>query len=301
MIDLDNFKHDLKLRGMSEKTIYDVLWAVRSYLRWCESVSETPIRSDSLLNYLGFLRSEKQLKSSSIQKIYNSLAIWFSYLEDSGIIVSNPVPQIRKKYLRTYKDPVNHRRLISVEDAARMVRATIDTRDRAMLLLFLKTGIRRNELISLDVDDVDLENMSILLKPTPKRSNRLVYFDEETARALKRWLSVRSSRPKKRGERALFLNRFGTRIHADSVLRAVNQAAERVGLHDPKSPRLEDRFTTHCFRHWFTTHLIRSGMRRDYIKWLRGDAIKEAIDIYNHIDPEDVKRSYLAHIPMLGV
>lgn len=300
MIDLNAFKQDLQLRGLTKKTIYDVLWAVRSYLRWCESVSEAPLNSDSLLNYLGFLRSEKQLKPSSIQKIYNSLAIWFSYLEDSGIIVSNPVPQIRKKYLRTYKDPVNHRRLISVEEAARMVRATIDTRDRAILLLFLKTGIRLNELISLDVDDVDLDNLSLLLKPTPKRSNRLVYFDEETARALKRWLSVRASRPKRRGERALFLNRFGRRIQDNSVWQVVTKAAERVGLHNPKS-RPEDHFSPHCCRHWFTTHLIRSGMPRDYIKWLRGDAMNEAIDIYNHIDPEDVKRSYMAHIPMLGV
>ncbi|MCX8207991.1 MAG: tyrosine-type recombinase/integrase [Methanothrix sp.] len=301
MIDLNDFRLDLQLRGLAGKTIYNAVWAARSYLKWCESISKDPLSSDSLLGYLRFLRSDKRLRSNSIQTIFNSLSLWFSYLEDKGEIASNPIPQIRKRYLKSYKDPLNHRKLISIEDAARMVRATIDTRDRAILLLFLKTGIRRNELISLDVDDVDLENMSILLKSTPKRSNRIVYFDEETARALKRWLSVRSSRPKRRGERALFLNRFGTRIHADSVLRAVTQAAERVGLHDPKSDRPEDRFSPHCCRHWFTTHLIRSGMPRDYIKWLRGDSIHEAIDIYNHIDPEDVKRSYMAHIPMLGV
>ncbi len=37
------------------------------------------------------------------------------------------------------------------------------------------------------------------------------------------------------------------------------------------------------------------------MKWLRGDALNEAIDIYNHIDPEDVKRGYIAHIPQLGI
>jgi hypothetical protein len=42
-------------------------------------------------------------------------------------------------------------------------------------------------------------------------------------------------------------------------------------------------------------------MQREYVQWLRGDAIKEAVDIYYHIDPEDVRRSYLAHIPQLGV
>jgi integrase/recombinase XerD len=92
-----------------------------------------------------------------------------------------------------------------------------------------------------------------------------------------------------------------TRRGISSIQTIVAKAAERVGLHDPKSSRPEDHFSPHCCRHWFTTHLIRSGMPRDYIKWLRGDAMNEAIDIYNHIDPEDVKRSYLAHIPMLGV
>jgi len=42
-------------------------------------------------------------------------------------------------------------------------------------------------------------------------------------------------------------------------------------------------------------------MPREYVKWLRGDAIKEAVDIYYHIDSEDVRRSYLAHIPRLGI
>jgi len=42
-------------------------------------------------------------------------------------------------------------------------------------------------------------------------------------------------------------------------------------------------------------------MRREYVQWLRGDAIKEAVDIYYHIDPEDVRKSYLAYIPKLGV
>jgi hypothetical protein len=42
-------------------------------------------------------------------------------------------------------------------------------------------------------------------------------------------------------------------------------------------------------------------MPREYMQFLRGDAIKEAVDIYYHIDPDDVRKSYLAHIPQLGV
>jgi len=46
---------------------------------------------------------------------------------------------------------------------------------------------------------------------------------------------------------------------------------------------------------------MRAGMKKEYVQWLRGDAIKEAVDIYFHINPEDVRKQYLAHVPPLGV
>ncbi|HEC93554.1 MAG TPA: recombinase, partial [Candidatus Atribacteria bacterium] len=65
--------------------------------------------------------------------------------------------------------------------------------------------------------------------------------------------------------------------------------------------KLEDHFSVHCFRHYFTTHLLRNGMPREYVKELRGDARNEAIDIYHHIDKDELRKSYLAHIPQLGI
>jgi len=66
-----------------------------------------------------------------------------------------------------------------------------------------------------------------------------------------------------------------------------------------KDGELEDRFTPHCCRHWFVTTLLKAGMSREHVKWLRGDAMQEAIDIYHHIDIQDVRESYLAHVPQL--
>jgi site-specific recombinase XerD len=56
----------------------------------------------------------------------------------------------------------------------------------------------------------------------------------------------------------------------------------------------------HVFRHWLTTLLRRAGMRREYILWIRGDAIRDAIDIYFHIYPKGVRENYLACVPPLG-
>ncbi|GEM_PF-2209533 len=68
-------------------------------------------------------------------------------------------------------------------------------------------------------------------------------------------------------------------------------AAEHVGLHNPGSDQMEDHFSPHCCRHWFTTHLRRAGMTREFILVLRGDVRREAIDIYDHIDKKELRES----------
>lgn len=299
---LDPFEKDLKLRGLARTSQLDVLGCVRRYLIWAAEKGIDPrvAKREDLLAYLGDLRA-KGLKQSSLSNNFKSLSTLYSFFVEQGEVIQNPIPAIQKRYLKSYKDETRQRQLISVEDATKIVRATIDSRDRAILLLLFKTGIRRNELVTLDLDSVSLEKQFLILKPTGKRSNRMVFFDDEAARALARWLKASEKRLRKKGEPALFLNNRGQRLNNAGVNTVVRKAAIRAGLHDHKSNRLEDKFTPHCCRHWLVTHLIRGGMPRDQVKWIRGDVMREAIDLYNHIDPEDVKRNYLACIPKFGV
>ena len=301
-LNLDAFRQDMCLRGFAKSTVTRNISNVRRYILWAQEKNLAPEqgRKEDLLAYLAYLRAKGQ-RQSSMTATFVSLSSWFEYLVESGELPSNPIPAIQKRYLRNYKDEIQERQLISVEDAGRMVRATIDTRDRAILLVFLKTGIRRNELITLDLEDLDLEGMSLVLKPTAKRSNRKVFFDDETRRALVRWLKSREMRFKKGDHSALFISAKGTRLQSTGVDTLVREAAMRVGLYDKNSTKLDDKFTPHCCRHWNATFLLRAGMPREFVKWLRGDAMREAIDIYNHINPEDVRRSYLARIPQLGI
>jgi integrase/recombinase XerD len=253
-------------------------------------------------DFLAYLKYRQSLgvKHGTLKGDFSSLSSFYDLLEEQGKSRSaTELKSIQKKYLRQYKPDSEERQIISIEQAAQMVAGTIDTRDRAILLLLLKTGIRRGELASLDLSDVSLEGLSIRLKPTGKRSNRLVFFEEETKVALERWLTARARRAG--SEPALFLAPDGQRLGYRGIWYVVVQAAKRAGLHDPESEKLEERFGPHCCRHFFTSHLLRNGMRREYVKWLRGDAISEAIDIYFHISPEDVKKEYLTHVPQLGI
>jgi integrase/recombinase XerD len=268
-----------------------------------ESKSKDPIlaNKDDLKELLSSLR-QRGLKQASIDKAFTCLSSFYTYLVDEEMMSSNPVAPFRRRYLRKYKSDNGSetRQIISVNQASLLVNSTLNSRDKAILILLFKTGMRRGELCHLDADDIDHENMTIRLKPTAKRSNRVLFFDNETAEALHAWLQFRKKKyPSITAP--LFISSRGSRISGDEVEHIVEKHAIRAGLHKPDSKCLGDRFTPHCCRHWFTTHLIRAGMPRDFVKELRGDVRHEAIDIYNHIDRKELRDSYLAHIPQLGI
>lgn len=298
---IQKFRLDCELRGLSPITCKIYPNSVKAFEGFLQADLLT-VDKNALKSYLVYLRTERGLKKSSIERMFAALVSFYDFLEEEGLISFNPVTSMRKRYLHIYKqsDESQMRRIISIDEAAMLVNSILDTRDKAIILVLFKTGLRCNELLSLDTQDIDLKEKTIRLKPTAKRSNRIVYFDDETAELLIRWLKARESR-NKNGSSAVFLSHRSQRLEITRVNAIVKKYAAKVGLHNPNSRRLEDRFTPHCCRHWFTTHLIRSGMSRDFVKELRGDSRREAIDIYNHIDHKELKESYLAHIPQLGI
>lgn len=249
-------------------------------------------------------RFGEPLKSNSVNRYFSSIQSLLEFLEYEEYIDSNPMSSFRKRYLRDYRrkksDGKWKRQLISVEQMSMLVNSIMQPRDKAVVLVLAKTGVRRKELINMDVDDIDWVEQSIQLKPTPKRSNLTVFFDDETSRTLKRWMISRENWNNKK-VKALFLNERGGRLNRNGIYELVTKHAERVGLHNPNSRRLKDRFTPHCTRHWFSTHLRRRGMPREHRMELRGDSRSQGIDHYEPIDQLELKESYLAHIPQLGV
>jgi len=297
---IERFHNDCNLRDMV--TTMDYVYRTRAYCAFLETRGKNPLKADrnDLRDFLAHLKA-KGLKFRTIDAIYTSLSAFYEFLIIEGLVEYNPVLPFRKYYLRRYKkdNDSETRKLISVEDASKLVNSILDTRDRCILVLLFKTGMRVGELTSLDVDDIDLDKGQVTLKLKKKRTNRVLFLDNEAIAVLERWLVARKNRKGGEGQ-ALFLSKIGTRITKRTVENSIERHAERVGLHKPGA-RLEERFTPHCCRHWFVTHLLRAGMSRDFVKELRGDTRGEAIDIYNHIDKKELKESYLAHIPQLGI
>jgi len=301
---IEGFQVDCRIRGMAPGSIPRYLSVIKIFCEYLNvhEINLIDVDRDVLRGFLEYLRLERGVSHKPLENYFTVLSSLYEYLAYAGFVEKNPVLPVRKRYLKRYKenDEGQMRKLISVEEMAALINSTMDSRDKAIITLLAKTGIRRNELVSLDVEDIDWVDQKIRLKPAHKRTNRIIFFDDETAVVLHRWLRARKAR-KGCDSPALFISDWGTRINRNGVYQVVTEAAKRVGLHNPSSDQMEDHFSPHCCRHWFTTHLRRAGMSREFIQELRGDVRREAIDIYDHIDKKELRESYLAHMPQLGI
>lgn len=299
------FVEDCQIRGLTPETIRNYKGIIKIFSSFLRSNGKNLLDTDKedIKEFIKYLRFERNNSQERINHYFSGLSTFYEYLIYEGLKDRNLALEVRKRYLRTYKKSKNNhqRKLISIEEMANFINSIADIRDKAIALLLAKTGIRRGELITIDLNDINWHDMSIMLKPKAKRSNRLVFFDEETAYILTKWIRKRQS-VADLNCKALFVSyQTGKRLDRSGVYNSFIYWATRAGLHNPNSDKIEDHFTPHCCRHWFTTWLRRNGMPREFIQELRGDARREAMDIYYHIDREELKKSYLACIPKLGV
>jgi integrase/recombinase XerD len=253
--------------------------------------------------FLHQLRKERKVGDVTIRAYFAALSTFYDFLEFEDIIIKNPIIKFRRHYLSTLERGnrgQSNRQLISIDQMRQLINSIVDPRDKAIVTVLAKTGVRLSELVAMDVDDINWATQSIKLKPTGKRKKLIVFFDDECGRILKRWISLRE-KVAAPNEKALFVSYYGGRFGSREIQKNVTKYAAELGLHEYGSKDISKKFTPHCCRHWFTTHLRRSGMPREYVKELRGDVRDEPMDIYYHIDEEELREAYLAHIPQLGI
>ena len=307
---LSEFEGDCRDRHLTDETIGRYKSPLKLFFAFLKQRNQTILDVDKhVLKDFIHVRREQGVDQKTLENNFTALSTFYEFLCFEGYANVNPVLPVRKRYLKRYKDENDNgsydesaRKLATVEQMAMLVNSILSVRDQAVVITLAKTGLRRGELASIDVDeDINWIEQSITLKRKKfkKRSGRTVFFDDETARVFKRWNAQRKKLYPK--TKALFVNEYGERLGRNGIYNLVTKYAEAVGLHNPKSDRIEDHFSTHNCRHWFTTWLRRNGMPREFIKALRGDRRRDAIDIYDHIDREELRKAYLAFIPQLGV
>jgi integrase/recombinase XerC len=262
-------------------------YEVRRFAKIMEATSLEEITPALLLEWNTMLHDAGGATGTVVQK-HSALVKFFSFLEEfqenehAGRLLramrrlSPPraTPPRRQPYALT-EDQV-HR---IAEAAGR--RPGVGVRDRAMVLFFWSTGVRRFELLSVKAPDVDLENRVATV--TGKRNKqRTVVFDEETREALAQWLSIR---PRYRPEcENVFMSVMGGPLNEGSIGPIIKEAARRA--------RVRKKVWTHLFRHTRITELLDGGMSLQDTAAFAGHNNINTTMRYFHERPEELRRRY---------
>jgi len=221
------------------------------------------------------------LAPRSIQRRLSGARSFMNYLIREGALKGNPGADI--------KAPQVPRRLpntLDVDQMSRLLQIEGDdppaVRDRAMLELFYSSGLRLAELVSLDLDALDLADGTV--RVTGKGSKtRILPVGRHARTALAAWLKLRSQLARQ-AERALFTGPRGTRISPRTVQLRVRHWALQAGL-----PR---RVYPHLLRHSFATHLLESSSDLRGVQELLGHADISTTQIYTHLNFQHLAQVY---------
>src|SRR5262249_50221117 len=161
----------------------------------------------------------------------------------------------------------------------------LGVRDRALLETVYSAGLRVSELTGLNLEDLDLDAGLATVRGKGKRE-RLAMLGPPAVEAIRAWLEARSQVAQGRGalQKAVFLNKNGTRLSTRSVGRLLEKYLAQAGL-DPKT-------SPHTLRHSFATHLLDAGADIRSVQELLGHRNLATTQVYTHVTTQRLRDSY---------
>ena len=243
--------------------------------------SWTESESKYLRSYLSRLR-EAGLGVRSITRNLVSLRQFFLFLAKEGIITENPLPRLflpeEGRKLPKPLDIEQVQRLLVQPDPSTLLGA----RDQAMLELLYATGLRVSELVSLNVQQINLEGDFLTVRGKGGKV-RVVPFGRWADEKVRRYL--REVRPKLLGGRSnsfLFLTRSGKPLTRQGFWKLIRRYALAAGI--------ESKVTPHTLRHSFATHLLEGGADLRAVQSMLGHSDISTTQIYTHVDRSHLKK-----------
>ncbi|MGH7496781.1 MAG: tyrosine-type recombinase/integrase [bacterium] len=237
--------------------------------------------------YLSAL-SRQGYAPATINRKLASLRMFCKFLLQENALPNNPTAN-----LVSLKQPRRLPRFLTVAELAKAMQMPVTgtpsgVRDLAILELLYGCGLRRQELVQLNVDGIDTRNMQIRVLGKRNRE-RIVPLGRVATRAVQDWLALRPAFAKViQDQAALFLDAHGRRLSAGMVYHAVRRCLHKVVPLERAHP--------HILRHSFATHLLDSGADLMAVKELLGHSSLGTTQIYTHVTPQRLKAVYqLAH------
>lgn len=260
--DIDIKDIDIKfIQEIDTSDIFDFL----SYL-----ANDRTANPDSAAPEYGISASSRARKLSAVKSFYKYLTVRTKQLED------NPVADLEYPKLRKSLP-----KYLTLEQSAALLQAVSgpkEKRDYAILMLFLNCGIRRSELVNLNLTDVYEDRIRVVGKGNKER---FVYFGSACRKAIDAYLPERNKKVLS-DNRALFGSRDNNRISVTAVHRLVKKALLQAGLDSTQ-------FSAHKLRHTAATMMLSGGVDVKTVQEVLGHENLNTTQIYTHIENTELK------------
>lgn len=239
------------------------------------------ITSDILENFIANLH--QQYKPKTVKRKIASLKTFFHYLEYKDLIKQNPFHKIEIKF----REPVILPKTIPLHTIESLLSTIYNQhknaktdyqrknalRDAAVIEMLFTTGIRISELCSLKVNNVNLQDRSILIYGKGSKERKIQIGNDDVVRVLKDYKNTFLSEIK--NSNYFFVKQNGKALSDQSVRRIINKytSLAAIDLH----------ITPHMFRHTFATSLLEADVDIRYIQKLLGHSSINITEIYTHV------------------
>ena len=297
------------IKGQSQLTISEYYLDLRMFLRFVKlmrgdmpmstPLEDIPIRdvdlnfiqeidTSDVFDFLSYLANDRAInpesstpdygisatararKLSAIKSFYKYLTVRTKQLQE------NPVADLEYPKLRKSLP-----KYLTLEQSSALLQAVSgqnEKRDYAILMLFLNCGIRRSELVNLNLTDVYEDRIRVVGKGNKER---FVYFGSACRKAIDDYLLERSKKTLT-DNRALFGSRDNNRISVSAVHRLVKKALLQAGLDSTL-------FSAHKLRHTAATMMLSGGVDVKTVQEVLGHENLNTTQIYTHIENTELK------------
>jgi len=288
---IDEWFRRLEERAYSPRTVEAHKWALRMFVRWAEERDvRTPGRItrpilESYQRWLFRYRQEngkpaaagKPLGVTTQRMRLGAVQRFFAWLCKDHRLDANPAADLElpRKPHRSLPKALSLQEVHTVLNVPD-VTDPLGIRERAILETLYATGIRRSEVVRLDVDDLDRERGVLTVRKGKGGKDRVVPVGERAVYWLGRYLE--HTRPKLEtvaSERALFLTGYGERFSSTYLGNWVRYVIEKANIGHMGS--------CHLFRHSCATHMLENGADIRFIQQMLGHARLDTTQIYTEV------------------
>jgi site-specific recombinase XerD len=262
---------ELQRRNMSKITIRLYLRAVEEFARFFKTPPDR-LGLEHVRQYQAHLFTDRKLEPVSVAQQLSALRFFFlKTLKRPWMREDMPAP----------KQAIRLPDILSREEVERLIQSAAGPLHRICILVLYATGLRREELVRLKVEDIDSARMLIHVRQGKGRKDRKIMLSPRLLTELRDYW--RSANPKP--QTYLFPGQAGSNtavpMSDKTVWSAVREAATRAGL--------AKRVHPHTLRHCFATHLLEDGADLRTIQLLLGHADLKSTSRYLHLSERHLK------------